>query len=518
MNSMNYQEKSKKSIPGMPKAWTFGFQLVILILGLTILGTGVYFAYPYLNKVAKGSYADIRGGMNNFSGFAPGIWMNNGLTPNKDCRMYKEFGITAEFVVQDDMNKLVSALKSGELDFIFTTTDISPISMDASGDLARMNVQQFLKIDDSRGADLFIVDESIKTIADLRGKKIACALGWPSNTLLHATLEAGGLTENDVEIVSFADPFAAKNAYISGNVDATVVWSPDDVACLQARRSRILTSTEFMPNIIMDGFIARKEVLEEKKDEFVALSKAWLTANAEMAVASNMEAAAAVFKVAFNVEDPVKDVVAGMKMIHFATYGDNLNFFGLSTDFTGITGQMLYNKMSRVYKNGYGNNLSNIVPWSQASNPSIIQAITGLTGEMHAAESQVKFTPASSTIASAPAIATKRLTVNFATNSYILTTEEKMNLDRDIAPYALELSGFRIRVEGNTDITGDRNMNIELSKKRAQAVADYLVSEYKFDRNRFVIVGNGPDKPISNNDTETGRAANRRTDFEFISK
>jgi NitT/TauT family transport system substrate-binding protein len=514
----NYQQKKGSSIPGFPKRWTFGFQLLVLIIVLSLVGGGVYLGYPYLNKIAKGSSADIRGGMNNFVGFAPGIWMNNGLNPNKESRMYKEFGITAEFVVQDDMNKLVSALKSGELDFIFTTTDISPISMDASSDLARMNVQQFLKIDDSRGADLFIVDESIKSIADLRGKKIACALGWPSNTLLHSTLEAGGLSENDVNIITFADPLAAKNAYISGNVDATVVWSPDDVACLQARRSRVLTSTEFMPNIIMDGFIARKEVLEKKKDEFVALSKAWLTANAEMSISSNMEAAAQVFKVAFNVEDPVKDVVDGMKKIHFATYGDNLNFFGLSTDFTGITGQMLYNKMSRVYKNGYGNNLSNIVPWAQASNPSIIQAITDLTGEIHAAESQVKFTPASSAIASAPAIATKRLTVNFATNSYILTTEEKMNLDRDIAPYALELSGFRIRIEGNTDNTGNRENNIVLSQKRAQAVADYLVSEYKFDRNRFVIVGNGPDKPVSDNSTETGRAANRRTDFEFIGK
>lgn len=511
MQTIQTTEKKFK-LPFFPKKWRLGLQIFVLVVILGGLSAGLWFAAPYFKG---GNRAELRGGLNNFSGFAPGIWMNNGLTPNKECRMYKEFGITAEFIVMDDMNKLIAGLKSGELDFIFTTTDISPLSMEIGGDLERVTVQQFLKTDDSRGADLFIVDISIKTIADLRGKKIACALGWPSNTLLHNTLEAGGLTEKDVTIVPFADPFAAKNAYISGNVDATVVWSPDDIACMNARPSKILTSTQYMPNIIMDGFIARKDVLEAKHDQFVALAKAWLTANAEMKIEANMESAAQIFKVAFNVEDPVSDIVDGMKKIHFATYGDNLNFFGLSTEFTGITGQMLYNKMARVYKNSYGNNLKDIVPWANASNPSIVQAITGLTGDMHAGESQIKFTPATATDIQST-IATKRLTVNFSTDSYILSPEEKENINRSIGQSALELSGYRIVISGNTDNVGNRAYNIELSKKRAQAVADYLVAEYKFDRNRFVVIGNGPDKPVSENKTEEGRAANRRTDFEFV--
>ena len=49
-----------------------------------------------------------------------------------------------------------------------------------------------------------------------------------------------------------------------------------------------------------------------------------------------------------------------------------------------------------------------------------------------------------------------------------------------------------------------------------QAVADYLVSKYGFDSHRFVVVGNGPRKPVASNDTESGRARNRRTDFELL--
>ena len=508
------------TLPGFPSHWTIGLQLFVLLLIVAVVGAGAYFGYPYLQQASQAAKAGetLRVGMNNFSGFAPGIWINNGVKADSESRMSREFGVKLEVVVQDDMNKLISGLKSGDLDAIFTTTDISPISMDESGDLARMGVQQFLKIDDSRGADVFIVDRSIQSVQQLKGKKIAVALGFPSNTLLHATLEAGGLTEKDVQIVAFPDPVAAKNAYISGNADATVVWSPDDIACLEARPSKVLTSTEKMPNIIMDGFVARKDVLEKKKALFVNFSRAWLTANAEMVDPTKLAAAAQVYKVAFEVSDPVKDIIEGMKKVHFATYGDNINFFGLSTDYTGITGLSLYNKMARVYKNGYGNDIKNIIPWNLASNASIVQAITDLTGDIHQAEKQIEFAPVASVAVeeAKPALATKSVSVNFGVNSALLSEEERDKIRREVGATALELAGFRVRIEGNTDSTGNRNLNIALSRKRAQAVADYLVKEYGFSTNRFIVVGNGPDKPVAADDTELGRAQNRRTDFEFI--
>jgi outer membrane protein OmpA-like peptidoglycan-associated protein len=46
-------------------------------------------------------------------------------------------------------------------------------------------------------------------------------------------------------------------------------------------------------------------------------------------------------------------------------------------------------------------------------------------------------------------------------------------------------------------------------------VAQFLVSK-GFERNKFDVVGHGPDKPIAPNDTDGGRAKNRRTDFEVI--
>jgi NitT/TauT family transport system substrate-binding protein len=514
----DYQSKPGRSIPGFPKKWTLGFQLIVLLLIIALIGAGVYFGYPYLNKVSKGNSADLRAGFNNFVGFAPGINMNGGAAPNKNSRMYKEFGLTFEAVRMDDMQKLNDALKNGDLDFIFTTTDISPIGMDKSSDLAKMSVVQFLKIDDSRGADVFIVDKSINTVADLKGKKIACALGWPSNTLLHATLEAGGLTEKDVQILPMGDPFAAKTAFTTGNADATVVWSPDDEECLKSRDARVLTSTDLLPNIIMDGFIARKEVLEKKKDLFVKLARAWLVANAEMTDPAKMAEAAQTYKTAFEVPDDVGIILNGMKKIHFATYGDNINFFGLSTDFTGITGQQLYTKMARVYKTGYGNNLTNIVPWAEASYPDIIQSINDLQGDMNAAEGQIKFASPTAADENAPAVAIKPIIINFSTGSWTLSSDMKNKIENDLGQLSVEFAGMKVRIEGNTDMVGSAAMNRELSYKRAKSVADYLVKTYNFDPNRFIIVGNGPDKPVADNNSEAGRAANRRTEFQLLGK
>jgi NitT/TauT family transport system substrate-binding protein len=514
----DYQNKPGKSIPGFPKNWTLGFQLIVLLIILAAIGAGVYYGYPYMNKATKSNKADLRAGFNNFVGFAPGIDMNGGAAPNKNSRMYKEFGITFEAIRMDDMQKLNDALKNGDLDFIFTTTDISPIGMDRSSDLAKMSVVQFLKIDDSRGADVFIVDESIKTVADLKGKKIACALGWPSNTLLHATLEAGGLTEKDVQILPMGDPFAAKTAFTTGNTDATVVWSPDDEECLKSRAARVLTSTDLLPNIIMDGFIARKEVLEEKKDLFIKLSKAWLVANSEMQNPAKMAKAAQTYKIAFEVPDDVSIILDGMKKIHFATYGDNINFFGLSTDYTGLTGQQLYTKMARVYKTGYGNNLTNIVPWAEASYPGIIQAINDLQGTAHAAEGQIQFKTPTAADEKTPAVAIKPIIINFATASWSLTAEMKEKIENQLGSLSVEFAGMKVRIEGNTDNVGSAAMNRDLSYKRAKSVADFLVKTYSFDPNRFIIVGNGPDKPVADNNSEEGRSANRRTEFQLLGK
>ena len=75
----------------------------------------------------------------------------------------------------------------------------------------------------------------------------------------------------------------------------------------------------------------------------------------------------------------------------------------------------------------------------------------------------------------------------------------------------------KLRVEGHTDNSGDAPHNLRLSKKRAAAVVKYLVGK-GVDASRLVAAGFGQTKPIAKNDTEEGRAQNRRVAFVIMDR
>ena len=84
-------------------------------------------------------------------------------------------------------------------------------------------------------------------------------------------------------------------------------------------------------------------------------------------------------------------------------------------------------------------------------------------------------------------------------------------LDRLIET-ALRCPTANIEIAGHTDADGEEPANQALSEKRAQAVTDYLVKA-GLPANRFSAVGYGSTQPIAGNDTDEGKAQNRRIDF-----
>jgi OOP family OmpA-OmpF porin len=84
-------------------------------------------------------------------------------------------------------------------------------------------------------------------------------------------------------------------------------------------------------------------------------------------------------------------------------------------------------------------------------------------------------------------------------------------LDRLIET-ALRCPNANIEIAGHTDAAGEEAANQVLSEKRAQAVTDYLVRA-GLPANRFMPVGYGSTQPVAGNDTDEGKAQNRRIDF-----
>ena len=75
---------------------------------------------------------------------------------------------------------------------------------------------------------------------------------------------------------------------------------------------------------------------------------------------------------------------------------------------------------------------------------------------------------------------------------------------------------YLIEMSGHTDKVGGKDFNLWLSKRRAQAVVDYLIRHGQSE-GRFLVEGFGEDRPMaSNDDEELGRELNRRVEFRVL--
>ena len=98
--------------------------------------------------------------------------------------------------------------------------------------------------------------------------------------------------------------------------------------------------------------------------------------------------------------------------------------------------------------------------------------------------------------------------VLFEFNSYALTANAKAEIDR-MARIFNRYPDTDIMIEGHTDSKGSDEYNMKLSQQRAASVADYLAVD-GISRSRMVTRGYGETKPIATNETDAGRAQNRR--------
>lgn len=104
----------------------------------------------------------------------------------------------------------------------------------------------------------------------------------------------------------------------------------------------------------------------------------------------------------------------------------------------------------------------------------------------------------------------------FDTDKSTLKIESSIELDR-LVDILDDNSTLRIELSGYTDSRGNDEYNLKLSEARAKACVDYLVA-HKIKSTRLEFKGFGETNAIDSNDTEVGRANNRRTEFKILSK
>lgn len=453
-----------------------------------------------------------------WGGYGPGFYFNEGAEPNEQSRFFKDYGFKVRFVVENDLMNAMNAWIADEYDVAVQTADAFPLYTGPT-DLKEFKPRAFMQVDWSRGGDAIIVKRGINSVNDLKGKKIAVAVPSPAQTLLMTALEAANLKYSDVEVIKTSDNIKAAQLFRSADVDAAVVWSPDDMlATNDVPGSKILLTTKDQSHVIADIFFAKESYLNSHRKMIDGFYEGWMKAVAELkANPSNREKAAKYMAETFQLG--VADAMGMMEVVHWTSHGDNVNFFGMNPEYRGQRGEDLYTKMSKNFIIT-GDATAEAPAWRSSIFTGAIQSASSkLTGPAYAAETGKTFSAPTAEAKSAPAIASKPVSINFSSGKFALDENSKTIIDLQFADVAKSFANARVRIEGNTDNVGSKAANAELSRKRAQAVADYLASQYRIDKNRFVIIGNGPDKPVpgcEQNQNADCKAKNRRTDFQLI--
>ncbi len=268
----------------------------------------------------------IRVAIVTWGGYAGGIVANEGFDANKSCTFFKDFGVQVEIKVIDDFEKSRDAFRAGGdkggVDIMWSTVDAFALEY---GGLERLAPKAILQYDWSRGGDAIAVDGSIRSVADLKGKKIAVAEATPSHYFALFVLTQGGLTNRDVQWVFTTSAVEAANVFKAGKVDAAVSWSPDVyIAARERSGAKILASTREATNLIADIFVARGDFIDAHPEDVRRFVAGWLK-GVDMANANPSRAATLMAKSFSGIG--LEDAKAMLEDVKLPTYAENRAFF-----------------------------------------------------------------------------------------------------------------------------------------------------------------------------------------------
>ncbi|HEX3186668.1 MAG TPA: phosphate ABC transporter substrate-binding/OmpA family protein [Pyrinomonadaceae bacterium] len=450
-------------------------------------------------------------GINTWAGHAPGIVFNNGMDPNGGSQYKTKYGMDVKFVLLEDPAGKLAAFKTGQVDIMWNTIDnwAREASLLASDN---QQAKSIIMQDWSRGGDGIVSLSSIKSIEDLKGKKIACTQFTPSHFLLLYVLSQSGLTpeergEIEKNIVFTTDAPAAAAAFTAKQVDAAVTWEPDLSAAVtnRAAEAHILVSTQAATNIIADTLCARQDLINQAPETVRDFVRGWLD-GIEM-IKNDPNGSYAVVGKALKLDtDTVSGMLSGLKL---TPYADNAQFYGLTGSKAHY--ETLFDTAYVIWrKKGLAPKAVNAKDWADTR---FLQTVASYYPGQKVEEAQV--------VAKAPSskdvpILHQQIQIQFTPGSDQIMPGSYLLLDK-LGETMTSFGNTVLRIEGNTDSTGTQAVNQPLSEKRAQAVKNYIVQNFPhIPPTRFQTIGRGAANPIAENTTEAGRQQNRRTDIKVI--
>ena len=247
--------KAMKGIDSMKKTLTM---LLALVLAALMLAT----------VASAAELTDVNMAFCTWTGYAPMfIAQQNGY--------FEEAGLNMDIQVIEDESTYAALITTGKINFLATAQDPN-IKMFANGAQSRY----VLAMDASCGADGLVTGADITTLDDLAGKTLALDKSASSYYFFLTALENGSsLSEADINVADMGDTTEAGLAFMSGQVDAAIMWEPELSEALESVEGAhaIVTSADY-PETIMDSLVVNASFADEHPDIVEAVAECWYRA------------------------------------------------------------------------------------------------------------------------------------------------------------------------------------------------------------------------------------------------
>src|SRR5262245_19796550 len=474
----------------------------------------------------------VRFAINVWAGWSPIIYANNGFKPGKLWKSPSGKDFKLELVLIDDPIAMRDAYAAGNIHIGWATLDMLPLFLEGLRKDTRVMPRVFQQVDWSNGGDGIVVRDTIKTMADLRGKTVVLAQNSPSHFFVLNALINAGVQPAEVEFKFTQDAFQAAAAFNADKRLAAVVsWAPDIYNLEKVKGNRILVTTSTANKLIADVWFARADFANDNPDITEGLTRGIFDAMQELKAQEAKQTVAKLMAAGYSI--PESDALNMLGDAHSTNYAENREFFlnqNNPTNFerTWTTAYFLYKKINAVTEQ---------TPFDQVMDFSIIQKLGA--DQKYASqknEYDIHFAPATagSIQGEKDEILTKTVVIHFFPNSWDLNKKVTRNdagkeveelydpnvgfIVEEVGKLAGQLGAARIVIEGHSEGSMrdqvPKNLVQELSMNRANSVKQAIVRKFStLQPNQFATTGMGWDRPADPSDPEN-HAKNRRVEIK----
>ncbi|MGK7899060.1 MAG: ABC transporter substrate-binding protein [Xenococcus sp. (in: cyanobacteria)] len=237
------------------KVWFSRLILFIVTLTLSLIIHGC-------NLQQNNTLKTLRVGINNWPGF-------NIVLYAQETGLFKKRGLEVELVRFQNGSDAARAMLRGSIDASFGTIWEAK-QLDPGNDKPIF----VLVTNVSSGSDGIVTQPNLKSVSDLKGKKLGAKLGTVNHLILLEALKLYNMKPTDVAIDNISNQAAAEKMQ-QGLLDGAVIWEPLLSNTAQDIQGNIVFTTKDLDSLVIDGLVTRSETLRNKKEELIRFMVSW---------------------------------------------------------------------------------------------------------------------------------------------------------------------------------------------------------------------------------------------------